>query len=230
MVKHKTDTKQTLFFSTMIINILYFLLVVFLIKLSGEGFSNPQLLQREYYYFYPELFEDLPPSIQSEIETDIEGSIEHNQNHWLPVTEQDFGIMGSDETETPYLMEELYLVQDDVRDIKIQLDVVKNELGVQEPETTQCMPYESGNTQLITGGLSHPCNILSDNETACDDSEYCEYDNDSCNAIQDIDCSEEYSDNGGLIRYSCPWVCQYKKDRESPRVQGGFLLTESTRL
>ena len=36
MVKHKTDIKQTLFFSTMIINILYFLLVVFLIKLSGE--------------------------------------------------------------------------------------------------------------------------------------------------------------------------------------------------
>ena len=128
MVKHKPSLEKNFLFSGIVINILYLLLVIFLIRISGEGFSNPQLLQREYYYFYPELFEELPPSIESELESEIEGSLEHEQNHWLPVTEADFGIMGTGETDTPYLMEELYLVQDDVRDMRTQLDVIRNEL------------------------------------------------------------------------------------------------------
>tara|TARA_R110002072_G_scaffold95142_8_gene209698 strand:- start:434 stop:1276 length:843 start_codon:yes stop_codon:yes gene_type:complete len=280
MVKHKPDLKKHFFLSGVVIHILYFLLVVFLIKISGEGFSNPQLLQREYYYFYPELFEELPPSIESELESEIEGSLEHDQNHWLPVTEEDFGIMGTEETETPYLMEELYLVQDDVRDLKTKQEIIRNELGVQEPESTQCTAYSSG--------VDHPCSTLTTDTGACDASPYCTYTpgtaesctstlvadpntvtpNDTTNCTMtpssgdvtgrcvDIDsstatceyapisdaacrsnpsvgeevCPQEYSDNGGLIRGSCPWSCQYRKDRESPKVQGGFLLTDSTSL
>jgi hypothetical protein len=280
MVKHKPDFYKKIFSMTVFINFLYFLLVIFLIKISGEGFSNPQLLQREYYYFYPELFEELPSSIESELESEMDGSVEHDQNHWLPVTEEDLGIMGTGETDTPYLMEELYLVQDDIRDLKTKQEIIRNELGVQEPETTQCTAYPSG--------VPHPCTTLTNDSTACDASPYCIYNSEnseSCtstlvaspNTVTPEDptnctltassdgvtgscadvssevatceyvsatggecgsnpsvgegvCSQEYSDNGGLIRGSCPWSCQYRKDRESSRVQGGFLLTDSTRL
>lgn len=223
MVKHKPDFYKKIFSMSVFIYFLYFLLVIFLIKIAGEGFSNPQLLQREYYYFYPELFEELPPSIESELESEIDGSVEHNQNHWLPVTEEDLGIMGTGETDTPYLMEELYLVQDDIRDMKTQLDVVRNELGVQEPETTQCTSFNPDDSRLVDIN-GHPCGILTDPE--CSNSEYCQFEGGTCNANIEIDCSEEYSNNGGLIRGSCPWVCEFRRNRESPKVQGGFLLND----
>jgi len=177
-------------------------------------------------------------------------------------------------------MEELYLVQDDVRDLKTKQEIIRNELGIQEPESTQCSAYGSG--------AQHPCSTLTTDSTACNASPYCAYtpatlesctstlvtppytvtpgDTGNCalttssdgmtGSCVDIDsatatcayartsgescgsnpsvgeevCPQEYSENGGLIRNSCPWACQYKKDRESLELQGGFLLTTSTLL
>ena len=141
--------------------------------------------------------------------------------------------MGSDETETPYLMEELYLVQDDMRDVKTQIEIIGNEVGVRQPDGASCSDYSEDDISNLTVSIDHPCNIITD-QADCDASDYCAYNSDdtSCeiNGDLDLDCTEEYENNGGLIRYSCPWVCQYKNNLESPKVQGGFLLTDSNRL
>lgn len=234
--------------SGVIINLFYLLIVLLLIKMIDgfvDGFSNPLVLQREYYYFYPELFEELPESIESIKSTENEMSgdsldgVNNNQPMWMASSSEDLGIMGTEETDTPYLMEELYLVQDDMRDVKTRLDIIGNEVGVQQPEAT-CSEYT---TNDIPDTITHPCNIITDSDE-CDRSEYCQYNFDpndpttgNCEVLMDdnsqpveIDCTEEYNTNGGLIRYSCPWVCQYKNNLESPKVQGGFLLTDSNRL
>lgn len=224
-----------LFKSGIIYNFLLLLFVMYLID-SVDGFSNPQLLQREYYYFYPELFDELPESIQESVDENLDASVEHDQNHWMPVTEEEFGLMGDTDMETPYLMEELYLVQDDVRDMKTKLEIIGNEVGVRQPGGATCTKYEVTDiNQVYNPDVNHPCNIIIDSDE-CDNSEYCEHNsisnkcevkkNTNGNAIE-IDCSEQYENNGGLIRYSCPWVCQYQNKLDSPKVQGGFLLTET---
>lgn len=229
-------TLGTILKSGMIINLLYLLIVLLLIKMIDgfvDGFSNPQLLQREYYYFYPELFETLPESIKNEMSSDSLDGVNNNQPMWMPSSEEDLGLMGSDETDTPYLMEELYLVQDDMRDVKTQIEIIGNEVGVRQPDGASCSDYSSDDIINLTVDIDHPCNIITD-ETECDASDYCTYNssNSRCeiNGDLDLDCTEEYENNGGLIRYSCPWVCQYKNNLESPKVQGGFLLTDSNRL
>jgi hypothetical protein len=229
--------------SGVIINIFYLFIVLLLIKMIDgfvDGFSNPQVLQREYYYFYPELFEELPESIENDMSGDSLDGVNNNQPMWMASSEEDLGIMGTEETDTPYLMEELYLVQDDMRDVRSRLDVIANEVGVQQPDGATCSEYT---TNDIPDTMTHPCNIITDS-AECGRSEYCQYNVDSaspsggnCEVLMDdnsqpveIDCTEEYNANGGLIRYSCPWVCQYKNNVESPKVQGGFLLTDSNRL
>ena len=234
-------TLGTILKSGMIINLLYLLIVLLLIKMIDgfvDGFSNPQLLQREYYYFYPELFETLPESIENEMSSDSLDGVNNNQPMWMPSSEEDLGLMGSDETDTPYLMEELYLVQDDMRDVKTQIEIIGNEVGVRQPDGASCSAYSADDISNLTV-TNHPCNIITD-VTECNSSDYCTYNSDAdtpCEVLKDetgepieIDCTEEYENNGGLIRYSCPWVCQYKNNLESPKVQGGFLLTDSNRL
>ena len=229
-----------------IINLFYLLIVLLLIKMIDgftDGFSNPQLLQREYYFFYPELFEELPASIES-IENNREDTLDgvnHDQPMWMASSSEDLGLMGTEETDTPYLMEELYQVQDDMIDVKTRLDVIGNEVGVQQPDGATCSGYTPND---FPPNMTHPCNSIAD-LTECDASEYCQQYNvdpavpgsGSCGALMDtnsqaveIDCEGEYDTNGGLIRYSCPWVCLYKNNVESDKVQGGFLLTESNRI
>lgn len=228
--------------SGMIINLLYLLIVLLLIKMIDgfvDGFSNPQLLQREYYYFYPELFEELPESIENDMSSNSIDGVDNNQPMWLQSSEEDLGIMGTDETDTPYLMEELYLVQDDMRDVKTQLEIIGNEVGVRQPDGATCSEYSQNDLDALllnndgdeNMNIGNPCNIITD-PAECDSSEYCNYNTtDSlCEGNDELDCTEEYENNGGLIRYSCPWVCQYKNNLESPKVQGGFLLTDSKRL
>lgn len=227
--------------STVIINLFYLFIVLLLIKMIDgfvDGFGNPQLLQREYYYFYPELFEELPDTIESEMSEDSLDGVNNDQPMWMASSEEDLGLMGTEETDTPYLMEELYLVQDDVRDVRTQLEIIANEVGVQQPDGATCSEYSQNDLDALvlnndgTQGtnIGNPCNIITD-QAECDRSEYCNYNTTEsrCEGIG-LDCTEEYNANGGLIRYSCPWVCQYKNEVESPKVQGGFLLTDSNRL
>ena len=73
---------QILFFKSGPIYILLLLLFVILLVdsiSSIDGIANPQLLQREYYYFYPELFDELPESIQESVDENIDASLEHDR-------------------------------------------------------------------------------------------------------------------------------------------------------
>lgn len=162
MVKNKSSI-YSLIFKTSFLNILLILLLVsFLIK-AIDGFSNPQLLQREYYYFYPELFDEIP--LEEEVVEELDSVVEHDQNHWQPVTDQEFGYMGDSEMETPYLMEELYLVQDDIQDLRVQQEIIKNDMGI-----------ETGNSAICTERTADdpdPCDGLSDE--ICMFNQYCNH-------------------------------------------------------
>ena len=159
----KQPSFYSLVFKTSFLNLLLLLLLVsFLIK-AIDGFVNPPLLQREYYYFYPELFDDIP--LEEEVVEELDSLVEHDQNHWQPVTDQEFGYMGDSDMETPHLMEELYLVQDDVQDLRVQQEIIKNDLGIQSSSSAIC-------TERATDD-EDPCDGLSDQ--ICIFNEYCEY-------------------------------------------------------
>ena len=217
--------------SSLINFLLIFLLVLFLVKVH-DGFENPQILQREYYYFYPELFDELPPSIENTLEDEVDASLEHDQNHWMPVTEEEFGLMGDTDMETPYLMEELYLVQDDIRDIKVQQEVIKNDLGITNNSEESCTDFSAD---------ENPCNGFG--EDVCDFIDYCEFsDIDSSCQIKGIDtlstedddisetddyntiCSSKFNEYGGISRNNCPIMCKYKKDNDASGVNGSLLF------
>lgn len=162
MVKNRPSI-YSLIFKTSFLNILLILLLVsFLIK-AVDGFSNPQLLQREYYYFYPELFDEIP--LEEEVIEELDSMVEHDQNHWQPVTDQEFGYMGDSEMETPYLMEELYLVQDDIQDIRVQQEIIKNDMGIETPDSAICTER--------TADDPDPCDGLSDE--ICMFNQYCDH-------------------------------------------------------
>ena len=223
---------QILFFKSGAIYV--FLLLLFVILLvdsisSIDGIANPQLLQREYYYFYPELFDELPESIQESVDENIDASLEHDQNHWLPVTEEEFGLMGDSDMETPYLMEELYLVQDDVRDMKTKLEIIGNETGGLQDEYGKCR------SPSLVDGFDDPCTSLPPDgvgatlENCNDINLWCEsvVGDDGVSICQgkygeetdpDEWCNEEYEKAGGIVRSACPNICEYVKD--GSRVKG----------
>ena len=215
---------QILFFKSGPIYILLLLLFVILLVdsiSSIDGIANPQLLQREYYYFYPELFDELPESIQESVDGNIEASLEHDQNHWLPVTEEEFGLMGDSDMETPYLMEELYLVQDDVRDMKTKLEIIGKETGGLQDEYGKCVPPPIDE-------FVDPCASLPPRDEDAT-LENCNEINPWCETVEEGDasicqakwgdeadpdrwCNEEYEKVGGIVRSACPNFCEYVKD------------------
>lgn len=283
--KQSSFNLSFLFQSCVVINLLYLFIVLLLIKMIDgfvDGFSNPQLLQREYYYFYPELFKELPGNMKSSMknETNELDGVQDDKNKWLPSNDEDMKFMGSDETETPYLMEELYLIQDDVRDLKTQQEIIKNDLSIPDNSATQCTSYEASdidpcNNYSIANNLIQEINSMTDDPDAdaqtisslnmitneglkeyCNNSDFCELqepeedtgldpvsytitvDDDPPSNVQindpaicvrkseeDINCSELYNNNGGLLRSSCPWICKYTREGEQP-LQGSLLLNQ----
>lgn len=286
--KQSSFNLSFLFKSSVVINLLYLFIVLLLIKMIDgfvDGFSNPQLLQREYYYFYPELFQELPGNMKSSMKNEINelDGVQDDKNKWLPSNDEDMKLMGSDETETPYLMEELYLIQDDVRDLKTQQEIIKNDLSIPDNSATQCTSYEASdidpcNNYSIENNLIQEINSMTTNPDAdaqtvsslniitneglkeyCTNSDFCklqtppegtepvslEYDitiigdetettmneqiNDPAICVrkseEDVNCSELYNNNGGLLRSSCPWICKYTREGEQP-LQGSLLLNQ----
>ena len=224
-MKEDNSFQRTILFlkSGFIYTILLLLFVILLVDSisSIDGIANPQLLQREYYYFYPELFDELPESIQESVDENIDASIEHDQNHWMPVTEEEFGLMGDSDMETPYLMEELYLVQDDIRDMKTKLKIIGNETGGLQDEYGKCEPPPLDE-------FVDPCASLppGDEDATL---ENCNEINPWCETVEKGDasicqakwgdeadpdrwCNEEYEKAGGIVRSACPNICEYVKD------------------
>lgn len=283
--KQSSFNLSFLFKSSVVINLLYLFIVLLLIKMIDgfvDGFSNPQLLQREYYYFYPELFQELPGNMKSSMKNEINelDGVQDDKNKWLPSNDEDMKLMGSDETETPYLMEELYLIQDDVRDLKTQQEIIKNDLSIPDNSATQCTSYEASdidpcNNYSIENNLIQEINSMTTNPDAdaqtvsslniitneglkeyCTNSDFCKLqeadpdntldpviytitvDNVPSSDVQiedpaicvrkseeDVNCSELYNNNGGLLRSSCPWICKYTREGEQP-LQGSLLLNQ----
>ena len=229
--------------------LLFCLLITFLLV---EGFTNPRILQREHYFFNPQLFDDNPIQLE-EVSEDYSGN---DQNHWISSEVPNMPLMGTEESDSPYMMEEIYLVQDSVRDLKTNQTIIMNELKMNPPESSQCISYRSVE--------DHPCDTISSRELCNDKTDgsciwtpICDFDgggverincpdsciftddpsNPSCTAPEpeydvgacifngsNYDCQEEYEKNGGLTRSNCSFACKYKINETDDSRQGGFSL------
>ena len=250
----KKPSFYSLIFKTSFINLLFIVLLVSILIKAVDGFTNPQLLQREYYYFYPELFDHIP--LEEEVVEELDTLVEEDLNHWQPVTDQEFGYMGDSDMETPYLMEELYLVQGDIRDLRVQQEIIKNDMGIESPDSAICVERATDDQD--------PCNGLSDQ--ICRFNEYCRYRTlaaeeevatpsapatvsldllggegteqpvgtgditqgdlicESRSLPDDKSCNDIYLENGGVGRGSCPYTCLYKDIENGVNVNGSLLL------
>ena len=136
--------------------------------------------------------------------------------------------------ETPYLMEELYLVQDDVRDMKTKLEIIGNETGGLQDEYGKCEPPEpdAGDSSFIDPCASLPPSGEEATNDNCDNiNSWCamtvEGDNlPICKAKYGDNtdsgewCNEEYETAGGIVRSACPNICEYVKEGERVRGTG----------